>query len=84
MGLGSLGQVAEVAFSTVIEHMSTRHLVQEFLVNRVLPTLTGWGMLKVKEGADKVTLVSIPYVTSRPNYQAHVHQSLPLRPQMDM
>jgi hypothetical protein len=34
----------------VAEHISTRDLVQEYLVNRTFPTSGGWGMLKKKEG----------------------------------
>lgn len=53
MGLGSSTQVAQVAFSTVAEHIATRDLVQEFLANKVFPTLSRWGMPKVKEGTNK-------------------------------
>jgi hypothetical protein len=34
MALGSPTQVAQVTFSTVIEHISTRDLVQEFFLTR--------------------------------------------------
>lgn len=61
MGLGSLAQVAQVTFGTVIEHISTQDLVHEFLANKVFPTLAGWGMLKPKEGVDKGTLVILSY-----------------------
>jgi hypothetical protein len=39
LGLGSLAQVAQITFSTVIEHISTRDFVQEFLSNKLFPTL---------------------------------------------
>jgi hypothetical protein len=48
MDLGSLMQVAQVTFSTVVERIGTRDLVQEFLANKVFPTLSGWGMSKLK------------------------------------
>jgi hypothetical protein len=38
-GLGAPAQVAQVTFSTAIEHISTWDLVQEFLANKVFPTL---------------------------------------------
>jgi hypothetical protein len=53
MDLGSPMQVAQVTFSTVVEHIGTRDLVQEFLANKVFPTLSGWGMPKLKESVDK-------------------------------
>lgn len=61
MGLGSPTQVAQITFSIVIEHISTRDLVHEFVANKVFPTLTGWGMPKPKEGVDKGNLVRLPY-----------------------
>jgi hypothetical protein len=39
-----------VEFRVVAEHISTRDLVQEYLVNQTFPTSSGWGMPKKKEG----------------------------------
>lgn len=61
MDLGSPMQVAQVTFSTVVEHIGTRDLVQEFLANKVFPTLSGWGMPKLKESVDKWNLGRLPY-----------------------
>jgi hypothetical protein len=41
MSIKSPAQVAQVSFSTVIEHISTRDLVQQYLANKVFPTLDG-------------------------------------------
>lgn len=60
-GLGSPAQVAHITFNIVIEHINTRDLVQEFLANKVFPTLAGWGMPNLKEGVDKGTLVRLSY-----------------------
>jgi hypothetical protein len=35
-------------FRVVAEHISTRDLVQEYLANRVSPTLSEWSMPKLK------------------------------------
>jgi hypothetical protein len=42
MQLGSPCQLAEIEFRVVIEHISTRDLVQEYLTNRTFPTSNGW------------------------------------------
>jgi hypothetical protein len=42
-------QLAEVEFRVMAEHISTRDLVQEYLVNRMFPTSGGWGMPKKME-----------------------------------
>jgi hypothetical protein len=44
----------------VSEHIGTRDLVQEYLANRVFPTLKEWGMPKLK-GEKKNELVRLPY-----------------------
>jgi hypothetical protein len=36
-------------FRIVSEHIGTRDLVQEYLANRVFPTLRKWGMPKLEE-----------------------------------
>jgi hypothetical protein len=48
MQLGSPCQLAEVEFRVVARHISTRDLVQEYLLNRTYPTSSGWGMPKRK------------------------------------
>jgi hypothetical protein len=54
-------QLAMVEFRVVAEHISTRDLVQEYLVNRVSPTLSNWSMPKLK-GSKKIgELVRLPY-----------------------
>jgi hypothetical protein len=58
---GSPCQLVEVHFRVVAEQISTRDLVQEYLVNRVFPTLSGWGMLKLKGKGNKFELVRLPY-----------------------
>jgi hypothetical protein len=47
-------------FRVVSEHIGTRDLVQEYLANRVFPTLKEWGMPKLK-GEKKNELVRLPY-----------------------
>jgi hypothetical protein len=41
-------QLAVAVFRVVAEHISTSDLVQEYLANRVSPTLSGWSMPKLK------------------------------------
>jgi hypothetical protein len=48
-------------FRIVSEHIGTRDLVQEYLANRVFPTLREWGMPKLKEEKRKNELVRLPY-----------------------
>jgi hypothetical protein len=45
----------------VVEHISTRDLVQEYLANRTFPTSGGWGMPKKKEEGKKYELVRLSY-----------------------
>jgi hypothetical protein len=47
-------------FRVVSEHIGTRDLVQEYLANRVFPTLREWGMPKL-EREKKNELVRLPY-----------------------
>jgi hypothetical protein len=61
MQLGSPCQLAEVEFRVVAAEISTRDLVQEYLVNMTFPTSSGWGMPKKKEGGKKYELVRFPY-----------------------
>jgi hypothetical protein len=44
-------------FRIVSEHIGTRDLVQEYLANRVFPTLKEWSMLKLKGEKKKNELV---------------------------
>jgi hypothetical protein len=48
-------------FRVVSEHIGTRDLVQEYLANRVFPTLKEWGMSKLKGEKKKNELVQLPY-----------------------
>jgi hypothetical protein len=60
MQLGSPCQVAEVEFRVVATEISTRDLVQEYLVNKTFPTSSGWGMPKKKEGRKSMSLYGSP------------------------
>ena len=48
-------------FRVVSEHIGTRDVVQEYLANRVFPTLKEWNMLKLKGEKKKNELVRLPY-----------------------
>jgi hypothetical protein len=48
-------------FRVVSEHIGTRDLVQEYLANRVFPTLRKWGMPKLEEEKKESELVRQPY-----------------------
>jgi 1,2-phenylacetyl-CoA epoxidase PaaB subunit len=48
-------------FRVVSEHIGTRDLVQEYLANRVFPTLKEWSMPKPKGEKKKNELVRLPY-----------------------
>jgi hypothetical protein len=48
----------------VAEQISTRDLVQEYLANRVSPTLSEWSMPKLKGTKKKNELVRLPYRSS--------------------
>jgi hypothetical protein len=61
MQLGSPCQLAKVEFRVVAEQISTRDLVQEYLANQTYPTLSGWGMPKMKEKKQKHELVRLAY-----------------------
>jgi hypothetical protein len=61
MQLGSPCRLAEVEFTVVAEHISTRDLVQEYLVYKTFLTSGGWGMLKKKDKGKKFELVRLPY-----------------------
>jgi hypothetical protein len=54
-------QLAIAEFRVVAEHISTRDLVQEYLANRVSPTLSGWSMPKMKGTKKTSELVRLPY-----------------------
>jgi hypothetical protein len=49
MQLGFPGQLVEVEFKVVADHISTRDLVQEYLANKTIPTSGGWGMPNKKD-----------------------------------
>lgn len=61
MSIESPAQVAQVSFNTVIEHISTRDMVHEYLANKVFATHGGWGTPKLKDVVDKTKLVRLPY-----------------------
>jgi hypothetical protein len=61
MQIGSPCQLAEVHFRVVAEHINTRDLVQEYLANKVFPTLSRWGMSKIKGEGNKFELVRLQY-----------------------
>jgi hypothetical protein len=58
---GSACHLAAVEFRVVAEQISTRDLVQEYLANRTYPTLSDWGMPKLKGTKKKYELVRFPY-----------------------
>jgi hypothetical protein len=49
-------------FRIVSEHIGTRDLVQEYLANRVFPTMREWSMLKLEGEKKKSELVRLPYL----------------------
>jgi hypothetical protein len=61
MMLGSPCQQVVAEFRVVAEQISTRDLVQEYLANRVSPTLSEWSMLKLKGTRKKNELIRLPY-----------------------
>jgi hypothetical protein len=58
---GSPCQLTIVEFRVVAEQISTKDLVQEYLANRVSPTLSEWSMLKLKGTKKKNELVRLAY-----------------------
>jgi hypothetical protein len=48
-------------FRVVAEHISTRDLVQDYLANKVFPTLSEWSMPTLKGTRKKNELVRLPY-----------------------
>jgi hypothetical protein len=61
MTSGSPCQQAVAEFRVVAEQISTRDLVEEYLANRVSPTLSEWSMPKLKGTRKKNELVRLPY-----------------------
>jgi hypothetical protein len=55
-------QDAVYEFRIVSEHIGSRDLVQEYLANRVFPTLRKWGMPKLEEEKKESELVRLPYL----------------------
>jgi hypothetical protein len=58
---GSPCREAVGEFRAVSEHIGTRDLVQEYLANRVFPTLKEWNMPKLRGEKKKNELVRLPY-----------------------
>jgi hypothetical protein len=58
---GSPCREAVGEFRVVSEHIGTRDLVQEYLANRVFPTLKEWNMPKLRGEKKKNELVRLPY-----------------------
>jgi hypothetical protein len=54
-------------FRVVSEHIGTRDLVQEYLANRVFPTLKEWSMPKLKGDKKKMKLFDCPIILSSRN-----------------
>jgi hypothetical protein len=61
MTLGDPCQDVVYEFRIVSEHIGTRDLVQEYLANRVFPTLRKWGMPKLEEEKKEGEFVRLPY-----------------------
>jgi hypothetical protein len=61
MSSGSPCQQAVAEFRVVFEQIGTRDLVQEYLANRVFPTLSEWNMPKLNGEKKKDELVRLPY-----------------------
>jgi hypothetical protein len=61
MTLGGSCRDVVYEFRILSEHIGTRDLVQEYLANRVFPTLREWGMPKLEEEKKKSELVWLPY-----------------------
>jgi hypothetical protein len=61
MQLGSPYQLAKVEFRVVVEHISTRDLVQEYLANWTFLTSSSWGMPKKNDEGKKYELLRLPY-----------------------
>jgi hypothetical protein len=61
MTLGEPCPDAVGEFRVISVHIGTRYLVQEYLANRVFPTLKEWGMPKLKGEKKKNELVRLPY-----------------------
>jgi hypothetical protein len=58
---GSPCRQAMAEFRVVAEQIGTRDLVQEYLANKVFPTLSEWNMPKLKGTKEKNELVRLPY-----------------------
>jgi hypothetical protein len=58
---GSSCQLAVAEFRVVAEQISTRDLMQEYLANRISPTLSEWNMPKLKGAKKKNELVRLAY-----------------------
>jgi hypothetical protein len=58
---GSTCQLSVAEFRVVAEQINTRDLVQEYLVNKISPTLSDWSIPKLKGTKKKNELVRLPY-----------------------
>jgi hypothetical protein len=58
---GSSCQLSVLEFRVVAEQISTRDVVQEYLANRMSPTLSEWSMPKLKRKRKTLELVRLPY-----------------------
>jgi hypothetical protein len=58
---GSACQLAVAEFRVAAEQINTRDLVQEYLANRISPTLSDRSMPKLKGTKKKNELVRLPY-----------------------
>jgi hypothetical protein len=67
MTLGAPCPDAVYEFRIVSKNIGTRDLVQEYLANRVFPTLREWGMPKLEKEKKKNELVWLPIISSSRN-----------------
>jgi hypothetical protein len=67
MTSGSPCQQVVAEFRVVAEQISTRDLVQEYLANRVFPTLSEWSMPKLKGTKKKMNLFDYPIASNLKN-----------------
>jgi hypothetical protein len=64
---GSPCRTAMGEFRVVSKHIGTRDLVQEYLANRVFPTLKEWNMPKLKGEKKRMNLFDCPITSSSRN-----------------
>jgi hypothetical protein len=71
-------QIALAEFRVIAEHISTRDLVQEFLVFKVFPTMKEWAMPKLEGKKKEGELVRLPY-----HYKFKKHFKVPCQEWLD-